>query len=321
MKYLIICISFLLFAYCNHFIFPPVGHMRRGPIKLDRKVIGVLQDNELISFVACFHGWCDWTMLDKAFIDPWRVRCEVRSSLGLVGENRVGKVTTLTKKDLEDKENKKIDTLKRAQANEDIIRGRFRAATKSSSAKRRSSRSSQRDGSVEPLTKPWSIKSPDPSLITMPLALDDQLSIDTSIDSPGCHQCPSGAACSKSPAKDRSSQSCGSKEPISKSKMKFSTAFMSPIESKEGGKGKSKKLGSQPSPLQHLREKLRGMTAKVSKPKPKSKAKRHNESSFGGFFSPLGIEQQKGTSTFPGTVDGSLASEDFSVSSSSTGGQ
>jgi hypothetical protein len=72
-----------------------------------------------------------------------------------------------------------------------------------------------------------------------------------------------------------------------------------------------------------LREKLRGMTAKVSKPtpKPKSKAKRHNESSFGGFFSPLGIEQQKGTSTFPGTVDGSLASEDFSVSSSSTGGQ
>jgi hypothetical protein len=74
-----------------------------------------------------------------------------------------------------------------------------------------------------------------------------------------------------------------------------------------------------------LREKLRGMTAKVSKPKPKpkSKAKRHNESSFGGFFSPLSIqvEQQKGTSTFSGTVDGSLASDEFSVSSSSTGGQ
>ena len=66
--------------------------MRHGSVRLIRRVIPVQQDSELVAFASCFHGWCDWSMREQAFVDPWAVRCEVRVSLGLVGEAKLGRV-------------------------------------------------------------------------------------------------------------------------------------------------------------------------------------------------------------------------------------
>jgi hypothetical protein len=129
----------MLFVCHIHVCLSAVGRMRKGSIQLDRKVVAVQQDNELVSFVSCFHGWCNWSLREKTYIDPWQVRCDVRCSLGLVGESRLGKVTHCAPK-LSDNDGgggKNTLVIRRAQATEDVIRSRFRSATKSSSAKQR----------------------------------------------------------------------------------------------------------------------------------------------------------------------------------------
>lgn len=251
--------------------------MRRGHVKLVRKVLEVEQDNELVSFVACFHGWCDWSMRDKTFVDPWQVRCEVRSSLGLMGEHRMGRVTNLPKKEvsgIDDKNKQTALASKRAPPSEEEARSRFRAATRSSSAKRREA--SPRPGSDSSVSSsksptPWSIRSPDSSLMALPLTGEGALEGDSS----------TVVSCS-----DKSASSKGAKVSSSK-RMNFgaSSSLLSPIETAGGARAghKHPQDSSRPSPLQRLRERLRKMAGKTA-PAP---------SSLAGFFSPLSLRGQE----------------------------
>jgi hypothetical protein len=49
-------------------------------------VIEIQQDQETAPFISCFHGWCDWELLTKPYIDPRRVRLDVRQTMGLMGD-------------------------------------------------------------------------------------------------------------------------------------------------------------------------------------------------------------------------------------------
>ena len=63
-----------------------MGSLRKGSKRVERPVVEVLQDQEPAPFVSCFHGWCDWKLIEKPYIDPRRVRMEVRRSMGLLGD-------------------------------------------------------------------------------------------------------------------------------------------------------------------------------------------------------------------------------------------
>jgi hypothetical protein len=63
-----------------------VGRIHNDTHLLKRNPIEVEQDNEPPSFMSCFHGWCEWSLLDKKFVDPRDVRCNVRKKLGLMGD-------------------------------------------------------------------------------------------------------------------------------------------------------------------------------------------------------------------------------------------
>ena len=63
-----------------------MGSLKKGKKKLERPVVEVEQDQEPAPFISCFHGWCDWKLLNKPYIDPRRVRLEVRQSMGLLGD-------------------------------------------------------------------------------------------------------------------------------------------------------------------------------------------------------------------------------------------
>jgi hypothetical protein len=63
-----------------------VGSLRKGHCKIDRQVVEVQQGKEPAPFVSCFHGWCDWELLTKQYIDPRKVRLDVRQSMGLMGD-------------------------------------------------------------------------------------------------------------------------------------------------------------------------------------------------------------------------------------------
>jgi hypothetical protein len=53
---------------------------------VDRTVIEIQQDQETAPFISCFHGWCDWELLTKPYIDPRKVRLDVRQTMGLMGD-------------------------------------------------------------------------------------------------------------------------------------------------------------------------------------------------------------------------------------------
>ena len=226
--------------------------MRRGHIQLKRKVIPVQQDNELISFVSCFHGWCDWPMLEKTFVDPWEVRCEVRTTLGLEGEIRVGKVTTAVPTKLSTEENGKHKAEKRPQPTAEEIRERARSSTKSSEAKRREPVCLPVNSSST--LKPWSIKSPERSLIAMPITFSEPLDGDNNVSTSDANATDQGTL-----KRDRS-------DSISK---KLFSSFMS-IDTKHVLGAKKNKNNIFSSPLSKLRERLR-------------KGNEHSDNSGGGF--------------------------------------
>jgi hypothetical protein len=53
---------------------------------MQRKPIDIYQDFEPSSFTSCFHGWCEWSIITKQYIDPRQVRLDVRKKLGLLGD-------------------------------------------------------------------------------------------------------------------------------------------------------------------------------------------------------------------------------------------
>lgn len=63
-----------------------MGSLKKGKRRLERPVVEVEQDQEPAPFISCFHGWCDWKLLNKPYVDPRRIRLEVRQSMGLLGD-------------------------------------------------------------------------------------------------------------------------------------------------------------------------------------------------------------------------------------------
>jgi hypothetical protein len=70
-----------------------VGSLRKGFRRLDRQVVEVEQGQEPGPFISCFHGWCDWDLLSKPFIDPRTIRFDQRARMGMLGDmaNYIGK--------------------------------------------------------------------------------------------------------------------------------------------------------------------------------------------------------------------------------------
>lgn len=261
-----------------------MGRIRLGSVQLDRRVIPVQQDSELVSFAACFHGWCDWSMRQQPFVDPWAVRCEVRVSLGLVGEARLGKVARHQLREIEDDPDSGIgkgDLLRgrrgtlvipRAPATEDVIRSRFRSATKSSMAKKKEPATSSASSSSSPNKSPWSIKSPDRSLIATPLFLDDP---------------PMPSAGEKESPRQKTEKNCSpgkmkqqgalrlTKGLQTHSKKKLFSTFTSPMSSPQKFATNSGAVVAA-SPLQRLRDRLRGGGTKAG-------------ADSKGCFSPMGM--------------------------------
>mmetsp|Transcript_21447 Transcript_21447/g.31082 ORF Transcript_21447/g.31082 Transcript_21447/m.31082 type:complete len:2204 (-) Transcript_21447:122-6733(-) len=118
-----------------------MGSLRKGACRLDRKVVEVDQDHESAPFISCFHGWCDWELLTKRFVDPRQVRVDCRVRMGLMGDMAayVGKpieglsksqAETLTKefKKRQSQEKKKKETSQ--PATKESIRRRIRSMIK-----------------------------------------------------------------------------------------------------------------------------------------------------------------------------------------------
>jgi hypothetical protein len=117
-----------------------VGSLKKGSKRLERPVVEVIQDLEPAPFVSCFHGWCDWKLIEKPYIDPRRIRMEVRQTMGLLGDMAplIGKPIeglTLAQAEVLSKEYKKRQaTMKKKEEakspEKDSIRLRLRKAKK-----------------------------------------------------------------------------------------------------------------------------------------------------------------------------------------------
>ena len=77
---------FTFVVVCFILLMVIVGSLRKGLRRLDRQVIEVEQGHEPGPFISCFHGWCDWGLLTKEFIDPRTIRFDQRTRMGMLGD-------------------------------------------------------------------------------------------------------------------------------------------------------------------------------------------------------------------------------------------
>lgn len=91
-------------------------------------------------FISCFHGWCDWDLLSKPFIDPRTIRFDQRARMGMLGDmaNYIGKpiegLTTEQHTILAKEYKKKLEKEKKkaaeAKPQKETIRDRVRQAAR-----------------------------------------------------------------------------------------------------------------------------------------------------------------------------------------------
>jgi hypothetical protein len=100
--------------------------MRRNPIAIE-------QGFEPLAFMSCFHGWCDWELLEKKFVDPREVRLDTRKKMGMLGDmvTIIGRPINLSPEIRETFKNKKQKQKQKQQQSKskskDIIRESLRS--------------------------------------------------------------------------------------------------------------------------------------------------------------------------------------------------